>query len=184
MASEFDKIKNLAGWRAKLDELLEAARAVAQNDDLDARLKVADRLTEFIVNNPPALPDDPATAEYEDMDRVAKDAHDALLLATIQERVAGIMSQTAELAALRKKVEGRTSANREAAASIRLEKARRVVAATTDAVAAMMDLKKEIERAAEGGIQDADTAALGKQLVTLIERIQTLRSDVENSIRG
>jgi hypothetical protein len=179
MASEFDKIKNLAGWRAKLDELLAAARAVAQNDDLDARLKVADRLTEFIIKNPPALPDDPATTEYEDMDRVAKEAHDALLLATIQERVASIMSKTAELAALRKKIEGRAAANREAAASIRLEKARRVVAATTDAVAAMTELKKEIERAADSEVQDADMAALGKQLDTLITRIQTLRSDVE-----
>jgi len=179
MASEFDKIKNLAGWRAKLDELLQAARTAAQTDELDARLKVADRLTEFIVNNPPTLTDDPATAEYEDMDRVAKDAHDALLLATIQERVAGIMSKTAELAALRKKIEGRAAANREAAASLRFEKARRVVMATTDSVAAMMDLKKEIERAADAGIQDADMVALGKQLDVLIERTQTLRNDVE-----
>jgi hypothetical protein len=180
MASEFDKIKNLAGWRAKLDELLQAARAAAQDDDLDARLEVADRLTEFIVNNPPALTDDLATAEYADMDRVAKDAHDALLLVTIQERVAGIMSKTAELAALRKQIEGRAAANREAAASIRLEKARRVVAATTDAVTAMLDLKREIERAADSGIQDADLVALGKQLDVLIGSTQTLRSDVES----
>lgn len=179
MPAEFDKIKNLAGWRAKLDELLQAARAVAQNDNLDTRLEIADRLTEFIVRNPPTVPDNPATAEYEHMDRVAKDAHDALLLATIQERVAGIMSQTAELAALRKKIEGRTAINREAAASIRFEKARRVVAIATDAVAAMMDLKKEIERAADSGVQDADIVALGKQLDASIGRIQTLRNDVE-----
>lgn len=179
MPSEFDKIKNLAGWRAKLDELLQAARAVALSDDLDARLDVADRLTEFIVNNPSALPDDLASAEYADMDRVAKDAHDALLLDTIQARVAGIMGKTAELAALRKQIESRTAANRETAASIRLEKARRVVAATTDAVASMMDLKKEIERAADSGIEDADLVALGKQLDNLIERTQTLRSQVE-----
>jgi hypothetical protein len=30
--NEFDKIKGLAGWRAKLDELLAAARDAAQND--------------------------------------------------------------------------------------------------------------------------------------------------------
>src|ERR1051325_9090405 len=148
MATEFDKIKTLAGWRTKLDELLEAARAAAQVEDLDKRLEVADRLTEFIVNNPPVLPQDPSTAEYEDMDRVAKDSHDGLLLATIQERVAAIMSQTAELALLRKQYENRTASIREAAASIRLEKARRVVDTTTGAVSAMMDLKKEIDRAA------------------------------------
>lgn len=179
MATEFDKIKNLAGWRDKLDELLAEAKKAAQVDDLDQRLKVADRLTQFIVNNPPALPDDPASVEYEEMDRVAKDAHDALLLATIQERVAGIMGRTAELAALRKKIESRIAANREAAASIRLEKARRVVESTTNAVAAMMELKKEIERAAEAGAQEADLAALGRQLGSLIEKIQTLRNEVE-----
>lgn len=179
MATEFDKIKNLVGWRSKLDELLEAAREVAKDEDLDARLAVADRLTQFIIQNPPAVADDPGTAEYDDMDRIARQAHDALLLNSIQERVAGIMSHTAELAMLRKRVEGRTAANHAAAASIRLEKARRLVDSTTATVAAMLDLKKDIERAAESGEEGADFAALAKQLQTLVERLQTLRSDVE-----
>src|SRR5262245_61483182 len=149
MATEFDRIKNLDGWRAKLDELLEIARDAAKNDDLDARLAIADRLTQFIIRNPPVVMEDPATAEYDDMDRIAREAHDALLLTSIEERVAGIMSRTAELATLRKRVEGRTAANRAAASSIRLEKARHVVDSTTATVAAMMDLKKDIERAAD-----------------------------------
>ena len=179
MATEFDKIKTIAGWRAKLDELLKAARSAAKVDDLDARLEVADRLTQFIICNPPALADDPATAEYDDMDGIAKDTHDALLLATIEERVTGIVSKTAELAALRKKVEGRTNANLEAAASIRLEKARRVVDSTTAAVSAMIDLKKEVEHTSASGVENADLAALAKQLESVITQVQTLRQDVE-----
>ena len=179
MATEFDKIKNLAGWRAKLDELLAAARDAAKIDDLDQRLEVADRLTAFIINNPPVLSSDPSTLEYDDMDRVAKEAHDGLLLATIQERVAVIMSKTAELAALRKKIEGRSAANRKAAESIQLEKVRRVVDATTEAVSAMTDLKKQIDSAQENGLQNEEMLALGQKLETLIASIQTVRSEVE-----
>jgi hypothetical protein len=83
-----------------------------------------------------------------------------LLLGAIQERVALIMSKTAELAALRKTVEDRTAANRKAASSIRLEKARRVVDATTEAVATMVDLRNEINR---NSSEDGDMAVLAKQ---------------------
>ncbi len=179
MATEFDKIKNLAGWRAKLDELLAAARATAKIEDLDLRLEIADRLTEFIIHNPPVLANNPSTAEYEEMDRVAKEAHDGLLLASIQERVATIMSKTAEMAALRKKIEVQTAADRKAAASIRLEKARRVIDATTEAVAAMNDLKKEIDGTSKSEVQGGDMTALGKKLETLIANFQGLRGEVE-----
>jgi len=177
--TEFDKVKGLAGWRAKLDELLADARAVAQNDDLDSRLEMADRLTQFIIRNPPTLPEDPASAEYEEMDRIARECHDALLLEAIQQRVVAIMGRTAELAALRKKFDAQTSANQQAAASIRLEKARRVVESTTAAVAAMMDLKKELDGAIDAGAADADISALAKTVGTLIEKLQAVRSDVE-----
>jgi len=177
--TEFDKIKNLAGWRAKLDELLADARHAAQQDDLDDRLKMADRLTQFIIRNPPTLPEDPASAEYEEMDRIARECHDALLLDAIQQRVATIMGRTAELAALRKKFDSQTAANQQAAASIRLEKARKVVESTTAAVAAMMDLKKELERTIEAGGADAEISTLAKQVGTLIGKLQAARNDVE-----
>ena len=177
--TEFDKIKGLAGWRAKLDELLADARDAAQKDDLDARLEMADRLTEFVIRNPPTLPEDPASAEYEEMDRIARECHDALLLQAIQQRVAAIMGRKAELAALRKKFDSQTSANQQTAASIRLEKARKVVESTTAAVGAMMDLKKELQNAIDAGVADTDITALAKQVTALVERLQAVRSDVE-----
>jgi hypothetical protein len=186
MPSEFDNIQDLAGWRNKLDELLAAARDVAAKDDIDARLEVSDRLTKFIIKNPPSTPSDPISSEYDLMDRVAREASDALLLATIQERVASIVNRTTELATLRKKIDNRTAANRDETASIRLEKARRVVDATTQAVLAMTDLKKELEKA----VKDAGTAAgsgsdfseLAKKLDALISRIQSVRSEVETAL--
>jgi len=183
MASEFDNIQDLTGWRNKLDELLAVARTVASNDDIDARLDVSDRLTKFIIKNPPSTPGDPTSSEYDLMDRVARDASNALLLTTIQERVASIVSRTTELAALRKKIDSRTAANREEAASIRLEKARRVVDATTQAVAAITDLKKELEDAVvdagAGVASSSDFTELARKLDALISRIQSVRSEVE-----
>ncbi len=183
MPSEFDNITDLAGWRKKLDELLTTARTVAAQDDIDPRLEVSDRLTKFIVKNPPSTPGDPASSEYESMDRVAREASDGLLLATIQERVAAIVSRTTELASVRKKIDSRTAANKAEAASIRLEKARRVVDATTEAVAAMIDLKKDLERAfKEAGIagdSGTDFSELAKKIDGLISRIQSVRNEVE-----
>lgn len=180
--TEFDKIKGLAGWRAKLDELLAAARDAAQEDDLDVRLEMADRLTQFIIRNPPSVPEDPASAEYDEMDRIARESHDALLLDAIQQRVAAIMGRTAELATLRKKFDNQTSLNQQTAASIRLEKARKVVESTTAAVAAMMDLKRELEGAIDAGVADADISTLVKQVGNLIEKLQAVRSDVETIV--
>jgi hypothetical protein len=183
MASEFDNIADLAGWRKKLDELLTAARTAAAQDDIDVRLEVSDRLTKFIVKNPPSIPGDPASSEYDAMDRIAREASDGLLLATIQQRVAAIVSRTTELAAIRKKIDSRTAANRDEAASIRLEKARRVVDATTEAVAAMTDLKKELEDAVKdsgnAGGSGTDFSELAKKIDGLISRIQSVRSEVE-----
>lgn len=181
MASEFDNISDLAGWRKKLDELLAAAREAATKDGLDPRLEVSERLTKFIIRNPPAVAGDPVSGEYESMDRVAREASDALLLGTIQERVAAIVGRTTELATLRKKIDNRTAANRESAASIRLEKARRVVDATTEAVAALIDLKKEIEEASGSGVDLAELKALAKKIDALVSRAQTLRNEVETA---
>jgi hypothetical protein len=184
MPTEFDALKGLAAWRTKLDQLLAAARETALKDDLSARLAMADRLTQFIIRNPPALLADPASAEYEEMDRIARQCHDALLLGAIQERVAEIMSRTAELAALRKKFEHQTTANLQSAASIRLERVRKVFESTTVAVAAMGDLKKELDRTIEAGAATADITALAAQVGGLIERLQAVRRDVGTAFPG
>lgn len=183
MPSEFDNITNLDGWRKKLDELLLAAREAGANEDLSVRLDVSDRLTKFIIRNPPSIPGDAATSEFDSMDRIAREASEGLLLATMQERLAAIVNKTTELATLRKKIDGRTAANQVEAASIRLEKARRVVDATTEAIAAMADLKKAIDEARDddtaSGASDAEFRDLAKKIDAAISRIQSLRNDVE-----
>ena len=53
MATEFDKIKDLAGWQDKLKELLAAAEKASAKNDADARLAVASRLNQFVLGPRP-----------------------------------------------------------------------------------------------------------------------------------
>jgi long-subunit acyl-CoA synthetase (AMP-forming) len=168
--------KMIKKWRDKLSELLESARAVSQSPDLGERLAVADELQAFIVDNPPALADQPETAEFDEMDKIARKAHDGLLLDAIGERVAAIMSQTAELAGLAKKIQGQTAANEKAARTLRFEKTQQVLATTNAAVLAIKDLKTQVENQT---LADKDVAALGKKLSKALETLQDLRSAVE-----
>src|SRR5688572_26855979 len=136
--------KTIKKWRDKLSELLESARAVAQSTSLTERLALADELQAFIIDNPPALPEQPETLEFEEMDRIARKAHDGLLLDAIGERVAIIMGQTAELAGLTKKIQGQALANEKAAKSLRFEKAQKVASSATATVIAIKELKEQI----------------------------------------
>ena len=170
--------KIIAKWRSTLSGLLDEAQGVAQNDDLTERLKVAADLQDFIMNNPQSLPDQPETAEFDEMDAIARKAHDGLLLDGISSRVAAIMGQTAEFASLTKKIQAQTAADQQAAKSIQLEKAQKVVASVTDTVNAIMDLKKQLETqpATADGLAD-----LIKKLGKAVQTLQDLRTQVEGT---
>lgn len=49
--SEFNGITGFDGWSAKLKSLLEDAKLVAQQDELDKRLTMCDRLTDFVLES-------------------------------------------------------------------------------------------------------------------------------------
>lgn len=171
--------KIIAVWRAKLTDLLARARDIAQTGSLDERLALADELQDFIIDNPSAVPEQPETAEFDEMDKIARKAHDGLLLDAINDRLATIMGQTAELAGLTKKIQGQTTANAQAAKSILLEKARQVVAATNDAVTAIKALKIQVESQTIAG--GGDLGALGDALNKALQSLQELRTEVEST---
>ena len=170
--------KSRQTWRDKLEALLAESRAAAQNDDFNLRIKVAEKLQDFIVENPLSQPTEPETAEFDEMDKIARNAHDALLLDSLGERVAAIVSQSAELAGLTKKVQTQTAANEQAAKSLRLEKVQKVVVAVTGTIGAIQDLKAQLENlsATEEG-----AAALTKSLAEAIQTLQDLRTQVEST---
>lgn len=168
--------KTIKKWRDKLSGLLENARAVAQNASLEERLAVADELQIFIIDNPPSVAHQPETAEFEEMDKIARAAHDGVLLDGIGERIAIIMGQTAELAGLGKKIQGQAIANEHAARSLRLEKAGNVVSTVTATVVAIKELKAQVEIQTAS---DKDVIELSRRLNTTLEALQDLRAMVE-----
>ena len=170
--------KIIKKWRDKLTGLLEKARTVAQSASLDDRLALADELQAFIIDNPPSLIDEPETLEFEEMDRIARGAHDGLLVAAIDERLAVIMGHTAELAGLAKKIQVQTAANEKAARSLRFEKAQKVVSTTTATVIAIKELKEQVESQT---LADEDLSDLNKKLAKTLESLLDLRTAVEST---
>lgn len=163
--SEWDSIADVAGWRDKLAQLLEEAKRAAQSQDREARLGVADRLNEFIVNSRPQTP------EIQRMDDLAAGCAVALMQKTIDEQLAALTARSAELAKLTKEMNSQTQTAEASAESIRLTRMRAVVSTLTRSVEALNEF-----RAALGG-DDAD--ALGASIEDLLGRIQDLRNAIE-----
>jgi hypothetical protein len=163
--SEWDGIADVAGWRDKLAQLLEEAKRAAQSQDREARLGVADRLNEFILNSRPQTP------EIQRMDDLAAGSAVALMQKTIDEQLAALTARSAELAKLTKEMTSQAQTAEASAESIRLSRMRAVVSTLTHSVEALNEL-----RAALGG-DDAD--ALGASMEDLLGRIQDLRNAIE-----
>jgi hypothetical protein len=171
--------KIIKKWRSKLAELIERARASAATADFDARLELADELQRFIMDNPPSIPEQPETAEFEEMDKIARGVHDGLLSSAIDERLAIIAGQTAEFAGLTKKIKAQTDANEKKAKSLRFEKTQRLLASVTETVVAINDLAKVVE---EQTGSEEETAALAKQLEKTLAALQDLRDLAEEIV--
>lgn len=171
--------KIIKKWRSKLAELIERARASAETADFDARLELADELQHFIMDNPPSIPEQPETAEFEEMDKIARGVHDGLLLAAINERLAIIAGQTAEFAGLTKKIKAQSEANEKKAKSLRFEKTQRVLASVTETVVAINDLAQVVD---EQTGSEEEMAALAKQLAKTLAALQDLRALAEEVV--
>lgn len=163
--SEWDNIEGLDGWSAKLEELLEEAEQAAQRPDLESRLVLNHRFTEFIVKSTPNTP------EIVALDAIAEQTRAGLMRSTIEERLEAISARTAELARLTKKFRAQAEVAQASAASIRLERARRVVDSLTESIRALKDFRGMLE----AGTEDD----LTKSIERVVSSIQKLRSEVE-----
>jgi hypothetical protein len=167
MATEFDKINDLAGWQAKLKELLAAAEKAASKNDDDARIAVAKRLNQFVLES------SPNTDEIIKLDELATNAAQALSLDVVGDAVARIAARTVELRKITKQLDAVTARAEETAASIRLEKAHRVIDAFTQAVRAVDDLDKVLE--------DGTDDQLRKRLTKLTTALVDLRGELDET---
>lgn len=166
--SEFDTITGFDAWKAKLTELLTECEAAAAQSDIGPRLAISERLTQFVLKSRPNTP------EILALDDVANAARSALLRNTIEERLHALSERRGELASLTKKLAIVTEAANAAAASVRLERANKVVTSLTDAVRTLKDLRQTLEQ----GTDDALVAAIEK----LIASMQSVRKTVEGVV--
>jgi hypothetical protein len=167
MATEFDKIKTLAGWRAKLKELLAAAEKASSKNDDDARLAVASRLNQFVLES------SPNTDQIVALDTLATSAARELSIDVVTDAVDRITARTARLRAITKQLDAVTATAEQAASSIRLEKAHRVIDALTEAVRAVDDLDTVLE--------DGSDADLRKRLGKLSASLVGLRDELNEA---
>ncbi|MGH7390523.1 MAG: hypothetical protein ACREM3_13855 [Candidatus Rokuibacteriota bacterium] len=165
MPTEFDKIKNLAGWRAKLKELLAAAEKASSRNDDDDRLSVATRLNNFVLESVPN------TDAIRDLDELASAAARELSVAVVAGAVDRISGRTAALRSIAKRLEAVSLQAEQAAASIRLEKAHRVIDALTEAVRAVDDL--------DTVLADGTDEQLRKRLTKLADSMRDLRTELD-----
>lgn len=164
--NEFDKIKGFDGWQKKLLELLDKAEDAAEKKEWPPRRKVSHQLKEFILQS------SPNTAEILELDRIAKETRISLLKTTIEERLELIANRQADLLKLTKTIRSAAADNLASAASLRLERTRRVV----DSLTATVNDLREFRSSLETGINEGFAASIE----TLIERIQILRATIEN----
>jgi hypothetical protein len=163
--SEFDSIEGSEAWRAKLAELLTAAEEASKQQDIQVRLSVNRRLTDFIANSRPNTP------EILALDKIAADAGEDLMRLTIEERIASIRSRSTELTRIGKQFEGMAQAAQAAAQGIRLQKAHDAVDNLTASVRALQRLRDVLK----AGTDDE----LAKSVDQVVGSIQKIRSAIE-----
>jgi hypothetical protein len=167
--SEWDKIDGVEGWSEKLGELLADARVAAQQKDLTPRLKVNERLMQFVENSWPN------TDEIKALDDIATQSASALMRQTIDERLESISERTGAYQQLAKQFKTLAEENQTKAESIRLQAVISFIDSATKAITAAKDLQGVLK-------DDAGDAKLAEKLAEAIGAIEELRSSVAKRI--
>ena len=166
MSISWEGLQTYEDWADTLKDLLENARKAIEKDDAAARGAAKRELITFIDESPNWL--------IRNLDDVAHEAIKDLGKGDISEAITSIENRTVELIRLTKSMKSIAEDAEEAAGSLRLEKARRVVDSSTNVVNAIKELRNEL-----------DSTGKDKKLETLanaaIKAVQDLRGAVELS---
>jgi len=160
--TEFDDIKDIAGWTAKLGELLKAAKTAAQEEDLPPRLEINERLMQFVENSWPN------TGEIKALDDIATGTASALMRKTVEERLEAITDRTGAYQRINKQLAGVADTGEAAAGSIRLE----AVTNFLDSAAKAVEAAKELQNAIKGGSVDPNLADKIQKTIALVEDLR------------
>lgn len=163
-------LKGVEPWLKELKLLLAEANKAAEKDDFDPRLEVSEFLAGFIQESWPQTPD------MDELDELAQETVNSLMLADIQQRLGAIVSRTTEYAKLAKDFDARAERNAAAADSIRLKGVQQLIDATTQTVISAKALAASLD----------NSKTDEKKLVALIEEtvgaVEKLRSQVAQLI--
>lgn len=166
MPNEFAGITGYNGWKAKLDQLLALAATASEGGTPAQRRKIADRLTDFAMESPDS-------DGVPDLDKIALEASRTILLDNIIGAVNAIAARTAAIVAMGKRLGEIGRAAEEAASSIRLERAHRVVDALTEVVRAADELDT---------VMTDDDEVLRKKIKKIAVASLELRGEVEDGL--
>jgi len=161
--NEFQGIEGIDGWRTKLNSLLDEAKQIASGDDLEPRLKMSERLTDFILESRPN------TAEIQKLDKIAEETATALLLDSIEKRLEAITARTGEFIRLTKEFDSQAEQNKEIAESIRLKNIIATVNSATETVNAAMKLKESLK----DNVKEGKIAELIDETVAVVEKLRS-----------
>ena len=167
--SEWSNIEDLQGWKDKLGELLAEAREAAQQDELDPRIAVNERLMQFVENSWPNSP------EITALDEIATQTASALLRQTIAERLQAITERTGEYQRLGKQFAAIAEESEAKADSIRLG----AITSFIDSTTKLIDSAKALQKSLKDNAADN---RLGERIAETIAAIEALRSSVGKRI--
>jgi hypothetical protein len=161
--NEFNGIEGIEGWKTKLKSMLAEAKQISSEDGLEPRLKMSERLTEFILESRPN------TAEIQKLDRIAEESASALLLDSIEKRLNAITARTGEFIRLTKEFDTQAEQNKEIAESIRLKN----IIATVDSATETINAAKKLKESLKDNVKEGKIAELIDETVSAVEKLRS-----------
>jgi hypothetical protein len=157
---EFASLNSWNDWRAHLDAMLQQAQRIGA-DDLDACLAMNERFDAFILHSTAS------DGDVDALDRIAREAGRALLMAHVDERLQSLAARRSDLAHLTKRFRQQAALARQAAADLRMQRAVALVDDIAEVTGEINDAVHELE----SDDAAAFTTAVGT-LAALLERLQ------------
>jgi len=161
--NEFRDIQGIEGWSKKLKSLLDEALQVCKEEDLGSRLKMSERLTDFMIESRPNIP------EIQKLDEIAEATATSLLADSIEKRLKKITSRTGEFIRLTKEFDAHAIKNEENAKSIRLEN----IIATVDSATETVNAAKKLKESLKDNVKEGKIAELIDETVTAVEKLRS-----------
>ena len=167
--SEWSNIDGVEGWSDKLGELLAEARAAAQKNTLPPRLKINERLMQFVEHSWPNTP------EIKALDEIAFETASALMRATVDERLAAISHRTGVYQQLAKELRANAAQNESRADAIRLQGIVNLLDSATKTI--------EAAKAVQASLTDDDAdQELAEKIAAAVSAVEELRTRIGSGV--